>query len=57
MTAIGKVDNNINYQELKCVNVSQIIYVTNCKTLKFDYLRFTRNDFTTVWFWILKARM
>ena len=43
--------NNLNYQEIKFVNFSQIISVTNFHTLKFDYLRFTINDFTTVWLW------
>ena len=51
MKAACKEDNNLNYQEIKCVNVSQIITVTNYQTLQFDYLRFTKCDFTTVWFW------
>ena len=51
MTAIYKEDNNLNYQEIKCVNVIQIISVTNCQTLKFGCLHFTKSDFMTAWFW------
>ena len=44
MTETCKEDNNLNFQEMKCVAISQIIYVTNCKNLKFDYLHFTTSD-------------
>ena len=50
MTATCKEDDNLNYHEIKCVNISQITTVTNCQTLKLDYLRFTKSDFTTVRF-------
>ena len=46
MTAAYKEDNNLNQQEIKRVNISQIISVTNYQTLKFDNLRFTKSDFT-----------
>ena len=36
MTATCKEDNNLIYQEIKCLNISQIISVTNCQTLTFD---------------------
>ena len=48
MTAACKEYNNVNYQEIKCVNIIQVITVTNCQTLTFDYLRFTKGGFTTV---------
>ena len=48
MTAICKEDNKINYKEIKCVDISQIISVTNCQTLKFDYFQFTKSYFITV---------
>ena len=50
MTATCKEGNNLNHEEIKCVNISKIISVTNCQTLKFDYPRFTKSDFTTEWF-------
>ena len=50
MTATWKEDNNLNYDEIKCVNISQIISVINCQTLKFDHLRLVKSDFTTVLF-------
>ena len=40
MTATRKEENNLNYQEIKCVIVS--LSVTNSQTLKFDYLRLTK---------------
>ena len=43
MTATCKEDNSV-----KSVNISQIIYATNCQTLKFDYLRFTKSAFSIV---------
>ena len=45
MTASCKEDNILNYQEIKCANISQISSVTNCQTLKFDDLRFTKSYF------------
>ena len=51
MKAACYEDDDLNYQELKCVNNSQIIYLINYQTLKFYYLRFTKNDFTTVRSW------
>ena len=49
MTVTCKEDSNLNYREINCANVGKIISVTNF--LKFDDLRFTKNDFTTVRFW------
>ena len=43
MTVTCKEDNNLNYQEIKCVNISQIKTVTNYETLNFDYLRFMKS--------------
>ena len=52
MTATCKEDNDLNYQEIKCVNISEIITVTKyCQTIISDYLRFTKKDVTTVQFW------
>ena len=36
MTTTCKEDNNLNYQEIKYVNISQMISANNCQTLKFD---------------------
>ena len=48
MTGTCKEDNSLNYQEIKCVNIEQIITATNCQTLKFDYLYFIKSDFDSM---------
>ena len=35
-------ENNLNNQEIKCFNISQIISITNCQTFNFDYVHFTQ---------------
>ena len=51
MTATCKEDNNLNYQATECVNIRQFISVANCQTLKCNYLRFVKSDFTMILFW------
>ena len=51
-----KEENKLNYQQIKCANINQIILsVSDYQTLKYDYLRFSESDFTTVRFWDLRS--